>query len=70
MCIKKDDNRWIDEEEGVIGKFEEIFQNLFQSNGNKDWGTVLEDVPNIVTVEMNAELIRKVLDEKVTKVVF
>ena len=69
MRIKRDDGRWIKDEEGIIGKLKEFFQSLFQSNGNKEWGRVLEDVPEMVIGEMNAKFVRKVSKKEVTEVV-
>ena len=63
MRIKRDDGRWIKDEEGIIGKLKEFFQSLFQSNGNKERGRVLEDVPKMVIREMNVEFVRKVSKE-------
>ncbi|XP_070677505.1 uncharacterized protein [Malus domestica] len=44
---------------------EDHFQNLFKSEGNKNWGALLDCVPNGITEEMNRDLIALVSDEEI-----
>ena len=46
------------------------FQKLFKTNGARDMSHVPDEVPKLVTDEMNSVLISAVSDEEVTEVVF
>ena len=54
---------WCEEKSKVIECFTSYFQALFQTNGQKEWRSVLDDVPLLVSWEMNAELTKEVIDE-------
>ena len=70
LRIKGGDNIWIEDEDNVIGEFEEYFQKLFSTSGVKDWGDILDEIPVLVNKEINMKLVRKVIEEEVTGVVF
>ena len=65
-----DDNEWIEEGNEGIGKFEEYFHQLFRTNGGRDWGNILKEIPRLVIDDMNQALIRNIYKEEVTEAVF
>ncbi|CAB4281279.1 unnamed protein product [Prunus armeniaca] len=50
--------------------FEEQFTELFKTNGNRDWGAILDCVIPVVTEEMNMELMKPVSTEEVNEAAF
>ena len=70
LRIKGDDNNWIEKEEGIIGKFEDFFKQLFCTRGVKKWGDILDEVPQLLNESMNVELVKKVIEEEVSNAVF
>ena len=62
LRIRNDDNSWIEEEEWVIGKFDEYFKKVFSSRGIRDWGDILEELLKLVVESMNVDLVRKVIE--------
>ena len=68
--VKDENGRWCEEEDEIVDCFVKFYQRLFKTNGTRDWGVVLENVPLLVSDEMNKELDKEVKDEEITEVVF
>ena len=68
--IKDGNDEWIEEEEQIIKNFGDFYNELFQTEGMRDWQHVLDYVPKLVTNKMNQELMKKVEEEEIKRVVF
>ncbi|CAB4263103.1 unnamed protein product [Prunus armeniaca] len=49
---------------------EDYFKNIFSSSGPRNWGSAINCIEKVVTLQMNLELIQPVLLKKVKKAAF
>ncbi|KAF7806997.1 putative RNA-directed DNA polymerase [Senna tora] len=68
--IKNADENWIDQEEEILKCFQEYFQNLFTSAGNRNLTNAIEVITPLVSTTMNNELIKNVSMQEVEAAVF
>ena len=54
----------------MVECFANYYQGLFKINGPRDWGSMLNKVPILVSKEMNIELIREVIDVEIIEAFF
>ncbi|OMO94054.1 reverse transcriptase [Corchorus capsularis] len=70
LRIKNEDGVWLEKEEGIMEGFCKFYENLFTSEGNRNWDHVLKAIPCLVSEEDNTELIKDVTDEEIVQAVF
>lgn len=58
---------WVKDDRGIRSTIEEYFKNLFTTWGQRDWGSLLDCVKQVVTTEMNEVLTSPVKDEEIKK---
>ncbi|KAL6144500.1 hypothetical protein ACLB2K_055192 [Fragaria x ananassa] len=68
--LKNDQDLWVEEESGLRMEVESYFHNLFTSVGNRNWSSILEQIPSSVSLEMNEELIKRIDIEEVKAAAF
>ncbi|CAB4267063.1 unnamed protein product [Prunus armeniaca] len=54
----------------VRNTIETYFQNLFTSEGQRDWGDILSFVSPIITEDINSSLMAPIIDEEIRHAVF
>lgn len=65
--LRDQQGEWIDDEEGIEKEAVGYFTNLFTSSTSSDPSHVLQDVPEVVTPQMNEYLTKEVTEEEVKK---
>lgn len=68
--VKTRNGAWAQNCDDIRRAFEEQFIELFKTNGNRNWGTILDCVIPVVTEEMNMELMKPVSTEEVKEAAF
>lgn len=68
--IKNSDRIWLEDRKEVTTGFNEYFQNLFSSDGQRDWHGVLDCLEAKVTDDMNSDLLHLISLEEVKAAVF
>ncbi|CAL9003043.1 unnamed protein product, partial [Prunus brigantina] len=63
--LRLDEHQWLEQEHQIRNEFESYFENLFKSNGSRDWSEVLSCVPSLVSPEMNEHLVSPISEEEV-----
>ena len=68
--VKGEEGEWIEEEGRIIEKFQNFYKKLFTEGEMKDCREVLENVPRMVTAEMNERLVKEVNENEIRTLVF
>lgn len=68
--LKDDDNMWVRDEHRLKELTQHFFSNLYKSDGQRDYGAILDQCPRIVTSEMNDTLTTEVTLEEFHKATF
>ncbi|OMO70992.1 reverse transcriptase [Corchorus capsularis] len=64
------DGSWSEKEDQVIRSFADYYDTLFRTDGRRDWGDILDCVPQLVTREMNEELVKEISNDEIRDAVF
>ncbi|OMO94917.1 reverse transcriptase [Corchorus capsularis] len=70
LKIKNNSGDWIDKEEDIMENFCQFYEDLFTSEGNRDWDEVLDVVPCLISEEMNVNLTKEITDAEIYQAVF
>ena len=48
-----------------MGSFTNYFYKLFETSGEREWENFLDEIPRLVTEEMNAELRKEITEDEI-----
>lgn len=68
--LKNDEEQWVEDEVELSQLFEQYFQKLFISVGQRDWSSVLSHVPKVISEDVNSVLTRPITDDEIKKAAF
>ncbi|OMP12130.1 reverse transcriptase [Corchorus capsularis] len=70
LSIKNEDGEWVENEDEILGTFQKFYEKLFTSGGSNNWRNILDNIPALVSEDMNIDLLRDVEDEEIKAAVF
>ena len=68
--LQRDNGTWTEGEEELCKEMEDYYRNLLNGNEGGDLTEVLDGIPHSITDEMNENLLKPVLEDEITSVVF
>ncbi|XP_008245663.1 PREDICTED: uncharacterized protein LOC103343804 [Prunus mume] len=69
LKIKNEHGEWLSREKRVHEEFYNYFTNLFSSDGPRDWGNILDAIPQLVSPEINRNLVAPFLEMEIQEAV-
>ncbi|XP_071924940.1 uncharacterized protein [Coffea arabica] len=68
--IQREDGSWTNNEDEVVTEIADYFKKLFTSGGRDEMTEILSGIPHSITQEMNANLIKEVLEDEIHEALF
>ncbi|KAG7599040.1 Reverse transcriptase domain [Arabidopsis suecica] len=70
LGLLNNDGMWVDKEVGIEHLAVDYFKDLFTTSDPQEFHSVLQDVPNMISEDMNQKLTREISPEEVKKALF